>query len=652
MYEYKQQQVQGESPASVFARPQPSVQRKSFASGRGSVRPIIPITSTQTTRKFPLQMKLRINEPGDSYEQEADHVADQVMRMPDASPGGASPGGMIAVPAAAGEVQRKCAECEEEEKGSMMQRKESRGASGADAPSIVNNVIGSGGRPLDASVRGYMEPRFGRDFSGVRVHAGAHAAESARAVNARAYTVRNNVVFGANEYRPGSDEGKRLIAHELTHVVQQGSARAAGGPGLQRASVPRISRRSDAVLSRLPSPRDCTYRVLGLSYMPPIIKEGYDGSTYTAIKSGWCSNSAQRRWQIYDADDKLQYESTYVFPSPTLKIPKNVVRKGAAGGSTRPWSAWIKVIRTLNPFGTGDRANFPYDYMTFHVYNTWNDYMADPGGRLSTLPVKKNTSKPQPLDSKAVKGARSVVDYGSSVAMHESYLRAIYETSAQQITATAKEMVTKGAPQGDVAKWAVDARNQLKAAIRNQGNPILKRVFEARNLKAYGDKLGPSYQQLFQKNLAKGMTPEQANAKIIGSSGKSNLQVNRWAGRIKIAGRLFLALDIALAGVRVYLAPEGQKTKVALEEVARIGGALVLGAAGAKGGAAVGGAIGAFFGGAGAVPGAIIGGIIGGIGGAILGGMAGEAVVDKLYSMFPPSDCQFQGEYTTEDQKR
>ncbi len=75
-----------------------------------------------------------------------------------------------------------------------------------------------------------------------------------------------------------------------------------------------------------------------------------------------------------------------------------------------------------------------------------------------------------------------------------------------------------------------------------------------------------------------------------------------------------------MAGVRVYLAPEGEKTKVALEEVARIGGALALGAVGAKGGAAAGAAIGALFAGVGAAPGAIIGGIIGGIGGAIFGG--------------------------------
>ncbi|HET8631526.1 MAG TPA: DUF4157 domain-containing protein [Thermomicrobiales bacterium] len=84
------------------------------------------------------------------------------------------------------------------------------------------------GRPLDAATRSFMEPRFGHDFSGVRVHTDARAAESARAVGALAYTVGRDLVFGAGQYVPGSRSGQRLLAHELTHVVQQ---RASGGSG-------------------------------------------------------------------------------------------------------------------------------------------------------------------------------------------------------------------------------------------------------------------------------------------------------------------------------------------------------------------------------------------------------------------------------------
>jgi hypothetical protein len=90
-----------------------------------------------------------------------------------------------------------------------------------DAPPIVHTVLRSPGRPLDDSMRAYMEPRFGHDFSRVRVHDDARAAGSAETLNAAAYTVGNHVVFGSGRYAPASEEGRRLLAHELAHAVQQ-----------------------------------------------------------------------------------------------------------------------------------------------------------------------------------------------------------------------------------------------------------------------------------------------------------------------------------------------------------------------------------------------------------------------------------------------
>jgi hypothetical protein len=84
--------------------------------------------------------------------------------------------------------------------------------------------LNSSGQPLDASTRAFFEPRFGHDFSRVRVHTDEKAAESARAVNARAYTVGDNVVMGSGHYLPSSSSGRRLLAHELTHVVQQANS--------------------------------------------------------------------------------------------------------------------------------------------------------------------------------------------------------------------------------------------------------------------------------------------------------------------------------------------------------------------------------------------------------------------------------------------
>lgn len=97
-----------------------------------------------------------------------------------------------------------------------------------------------GGQPLPDSARDFFEPRFGQDFSRTRIHIDANAARSAEAMNARAFTSGNDIVFNANEYAPGSLDGQRLLAHELTHVVQQNSA---VGPGSVVQRKPKISQR-------------------------------------------------------------------------------------------------------------------------------------------------------------------------------------------------------------------------------------------------------------------------------------------------------------------------------------------------------------------------------------------------------------------------
>ena len=99
-------------------------------------------------------------------------------------------------------------------------------ASGLKAPPIVHQVLKSSGEPLDAAARSFMEPRFGRDFRDVRVHRDALAAKSADAIDARAYTIGKDVVFGSNEYGGGAS-AQKLLSHELAHVVQQGGGGAA-----------------------------------------------------------------------------------------------------------------------------------------------------------------------------------------------------------------------------------------------------------------------------------------------------------------------------------------------------------------------------------------------------------------------------------------
>lgn len=98
-------------------------------------------------------------------------------------------------------------------------------------PSPVREVVGSGGgSPLEPETRAFMERRLGHDFSDVRVHSGTKADESAHAINAQAYTVGTDVVFRAGRYAPETDAGRRVLAHELTHVVQQRAGPVAGTP--------------------------------------------------------------------------------------------------------------------------------------------------------------------------------------------------------------------------------------------------------------------------------------------------------------------------------------------------------------------------------------------------------------------------------------
>src|SRR5262245_7189522 len=117
---------------------------------------------------------------------------------------------------------RECEGCEKEH--TLFRRKTAESPDPSPIPFIVHDVLKSPGQPLDAANRGFFERRFHQDFSRVRIHTDLRAAESAAAVNALVYTVGHDLVFGAGQYDPGTDRGKRLIAHELAHTLQQDGA--------------------------------------------------------------------------------------------------------------------------------------------------------------------------------------------------------------------------------------------------------------------------------------------------------------------------------------------------------------------------------------------------------------------------------------------
>jgi hypothetical protein len=167
-------------------------------------------------------------------------------------------------------LQRKCAcggeagnagECESCAASRFsLQRTAARDAAAGGIPSSVERTLATPGRPLDADARGFMEDRFGRDFGGVRVHDDSAAAASARDVDAHAYTVGQHVVFDAGRYRPQTDAGRHLLAHELAHTIQQDGLQRAGtsslvdqGPEYRRLEV-EADRMASAALHGAPLP--------------------------------------------------------------------------------------------------------------------------------------------------------------------------------------------------------------------------------------------------------------------------------------------------------------------------------------------------------------------------------------------------------------
>ncbi len=172
------------------------------------------------------QAHLKIGRPADKYEQEADRLAEAVMRMPEP---GVSEDAAISEGVQRPRIQRVCSKCDEElrrhpeEEEGIFQSQKAPGGTLAVTSELEAGLdaVRGGGQPLPEFVRAFFEPRFGYDFSQVRVHTDPRAAASARAVNALAYTVGRDVVFGSGQYAPRTSAGQRLLAHELTHVLQQ-----------------------------------------------------------------------------------------------------------------------------------------------------------------------------------------------------------------------------------------------------------------------------------------------------------------------------------------------------------------------------------------------------------------------------------------------
>ncbi len=223
-----------------------------------------------------IQTKLAINKPGDEFEQEADRIADQVLA---ASAHATVSGALPRIQRFAGQPARQ-----------------------ADpAPASVDRVLAGSGRPLDTTLQQDMGQRFGHDFSRVRVHSGGAAEQSAREVNAHAYTVGHNIVFGAGQFAPRTNTGRRLLAHELTHVVQQsgGAGMRAGQSDERRGRNMSISAQPTNIIARQSSPSadaEAPQSVKGADAAPPDSAPKQTQTQATDPQLPTCTMQAVDQW--------------------------------------------------------------------------------------------------------------------------------------------------------------------------------------------------------------------------------------------------------------------------------------------------------------------------------------------------------------------
>jgi hypothetical protein len=183
-----------------------------------------------------LQAKLRIGKTDDPLEHEANRVAAEVMRAPSSH---------VFIGQVPPQISRKTVLSSRAGPESRLSAAQN---SGGAAPGIVHQALRAPGQPMDAETRAFMEPRFGRDFGHIRIHADSTAARSAKEINARAYTAGNNIAFAEGQFAPHSAGGRSLLAHELAHTVQQG-----GQPQLIQRSADKDD--DDSAPSK---PRDAT----------------------------------------------------------------------------------------------------------------------------------------------------------------------------------------------------------------------------------------------------------------------------------------------------------------------------------------------------------------------------------------------------------
>lgn len=301
----------------------PLVQRKYTAQAdlQAKVDKYVQRKQENLFNEFGISAKLKVSNPNDPLEKEADQKADEIMRMPAVS------------------------------NNETLYRTPSKLQNNSEASFDKSHLNSSGsGQPFMKDERSFFEDRFQSDFSHVRIHNGPDANKMASNINARAFTHGSDIYFNKGQYQPHSDSGKKLMAHELTHVVQ-----GEGKTSLQRNTIKRLpafTKKSKFVPNILPD-------------IAPIAKDSYAGRNYFTVNMkklsamGWGYDI-----YIYDSNGTCVFKSDYATNVIAFSIPEHVIKKGQAGGNKNPWTMYVKINTSWF------RHSHPYTSTKFHVFDT------------------------------------------------------------------------------------------------------------------------------------------------------------------------------------------------------------------------------------------------------------------------------------------
>jgi hypothetical protein len=284
-----------------------------------------------------------------------------------------------------GVLQRQCAcgqntsegegeECKEKDRERKLQRATIDRSPVHEVPAIVHDVLLSPGQPLDATTRSSMEPRFGCDFSRVRVHSDTTAAESARRVLARAYTVGIHIVFRQGLYAPHTHEGQGLLAHELTHVVQQDNSASAIGASLHLGPTDDSYEQQARQIAAQPVLAS-QGRTSQLSNPAPTLQRDGEQTTRTDVAIVLDSdeqdmaegrNYAQRVLRVTSAEDAKKQLKALGVPIGTLYVVSHSNSAGEvkfeSGIGTLSWVRVSDLGKELKGALAGDRAPLVVDF--------------------------------------------------------------------------------------------------------------------------------------------------------------------------------------------------------------------------------------------------------------------------------------------------